>query len=90
MKIKHGRFFEKIFDKRIKSNRSLCKRYKQRILLFIENPNNPILKNHKLTGVMGNLRSFSINGNIRVIYEELDNNSVLFVNIGSHNQVYNQ
>jgi len=90
MKIKHGRFFEKNFNKRIRNNVSLCKKYKQRVLLFIDNPNNPILKNHKLTGVMGNLKSFSINGDIRVIYEELDNSSVLFVDIGSHNQVYNQ
>ena len=88
MKIKHNRFFEKNFRKRIKNNKPLCDKYKQRISLFINNPNNPILKNHRLIGKMGNLKSFSITGDIRVIYKEINNDCILLINVGSHNQVY--
>jgi len=90
MIIKFKASFKKNFIKRIKSNRSLCNKYKQRLLLFMSNSSNPILKDHGLIGTMRDFRSFSITGNIRVIYQQESEDIVNFIDIGSHNQVYNQ
>jgi addiction module RelE/StbE family toxin len=90
MQIKFSPNFEKYLLKRVPCNSVLFKKFKNRVDLFISDQSNPILKDHALTGSMKGLRSFSITGDIRIIYQELDNNYVLFINIGSHNQVYNQ
>lgn len=82
--------FKKNFNKRIKSNRSLCNKYKQRLLLFMSNSSSPILKDHGLIGKMKDFRSFSITGDIRVIYQQESEDIINFIDIGSHNQVYNQ
>ena len=60
---------------------------KERTRLFEKNPNSPLLKNHPLRGDKLGLRSFSISGDIRVIYYVKDN-VAYFVDIGTHNQVY--
>jgi len=90
MIIKFKATFKKNFNKRIQNNRSLCNKYKQRLLLFIANPSNPILKDHVLIGKMKDFRSFSVTGDIRVIYQQESENILKFIDIGSHNQVYNQ
>ena len=59
-----------------------------RIKLFVENQNNPIIKDHQLTGAKKDYRSFWITGDIRIIYYQISKNEVLFVDIGTHNQVY--
>ncbi len=56
----------------------------QKQSLFIINPFNPSLKTHKLTGKLSQYYSFSITNSYRVIFELLDNNKVIFVNIGTH------
>jgi len=71
------RNFIKSFDKRIKRDKKLSKQVEERTNLFKINPQNPKLKDHRLVGKMIDLRSFSINGDM-----------VIFLDIGSHNQVY--
>ncbi|KKP88452.1 MAG: Addiction module toxin, RelE/StbE family [Berkelbacteria bacterium GW2011_GWA2_35_9] len=56
--------------------------------LFRENPYYPILKNHALVGKWLGHRSINITGNIRAIYKQIDENSVIFVALGSHSQLY--
>ncbi len=34
------------------------------------------------------LRAFSVTGDIRIVYFEINDESVLFLDIGTHNQVY--
>jgi len=82
--------FKKNFKKRVQSNRSLCDKYRQRLLLFVSDPSSPILKDHGLIGKMKDFRSFSITGDIRVIYQQESEDIVNFIDIGSHNQVYSQ
>jgi mRNA-degrading endonuclease YafQ of YafQ-DinJ toxin-antitoxin module len=75
---------------RIARNKKLLAKFYSRQELFRINPNDPILKNHALKGSMENTCAFSITGDIRVIYKYLDDSTiiVLFLDIGSHNQVY--
>jgi len=87
MKIHYHKDFIKSYRKRILHNVSLDKRFKERLKLFIENSPSPILKDHLLKGRKLGYRAFSITGDIRVVYEEVDD-GVLLLDIGTHNQVY--
>lgn len=80
--------FDKNFRKRILPNHSLITRFEKRLNIFLLDPNNTLLRNHKLIGKMKNLNSFSVTGDIRVVYQEISSDEVLFLDIGSHNQVY--
>jgi len=87
MKIEYHRQFKKNYRKRIACSNSLERRFKERFSLFLKDPSNPILADHTLRGVRGNLRAFSITGDIRLVYSVQDETVVLF-DIGTHNQVY--
>ena len=87
MQIKYHRQFSKNFSKRIASKSKLVAQFQSRLDLFIENPNDLVLKDHKLTGKLSNYRAFSITGDIRVVYKIVNNDLWLF-DIGTHNQVY--
>lgn len=80
--------FDKNYRKRILPNQTLVIRFKERLSIFLLDPNNTLLRNHKLVGKIINLHSFSITGDIRVVYKDLSSDEVLFLDIGSHNQVY--
>ncbi len=79
--------FKKHYLKRIYSNKNLDSQFVERHGLFISDPNNPLLRDHALGGKMKGFRSFSITGDIRVIYYIFDD-AAYFVDIGTHNQVY--
>lgn len=87
MKIQFHKRYVKNFDKRIKINNDLLAQFNSRYALFIQDSSNPTLKDHQLTGVMKGKRAFSITGDVRVIYQII-NDSIEFLDIGSHNQVY--
>jgi addiction module RelE/StbE family toxin len=88
IKIEFHTRFQKNYKKRIQSNKKLDKLFRKRTQQFCINPNSALLNNHQLVGKMKGLYSFSIGGDNRVIYQWKDKNIVLFLDIGSHNQVY--
>lgn len=90
MEIKYSKDFVKHFQKRIPQNSSLEKKFQERLNLFLNDKTNPLLKDHQLVGQKRNFRSFSVTGNVRVIYSPEPDGSVVFVDIGTHNQVYNK
>lgn len=63
-------------------------KFKERLLLFLEDNRHPILRDHALSGRLKGKRAFSISGDIRVIYRYIDGKTVLFLRVGTHNQVY--
>ena len=88
MKVIFHKRFVKNFDKRIKTNSNLLEKFNDRYELFIKDKSNLLLHNHRLTGSMKGKQSFSITGDIRVVFQE-SKDSVKFLDIGTHNQVYN-
>lgn len=88
MKIKLHRKFEKSYKVRVALNKKLVLQTKLRISLFKADPRNPILNNHELTGTKRELSSFSVTGDIRIVYILIAEDEVMFFDIGSHNQVY--
>lgn len=64
------------------------KNFKKRRDLFLVSPQNPLLKIHRLSGKFSDYYSFNIGGDLRVIYKVLDKQTVIFVAIGTHDQLY--
>lgn len=62
-------------------------RLESRIELFLKNPSNPVLADHKLTGDKKEYRAFSITGDYRVVYKKIDD-MIIFYDVGTHNRVY--
>ena len=80
--------FQKHYLKRVKYSKNLNIIFDEKVNLFVVDPNNKVLNNHKLIGKIRELYSFSVTGDIRIIYQWIDSKRVLFLDIGSHNQVY--
>lgn len=62
--------------------------FQVRLLEFLENPRNPLLYDHPLKGSLQQFRSFSVTGDIRVIYHYLEADKIQLLRIGSHSQLY--
>ncbi len=73
--------FEKLPRKRQQHTKSVVK-------LFLQNTTNPTLRNHALKGEWIGHRSISAGGDLRLHFKIIDNNTVLFVAIGTHSQLY--
>lgn len=87
MRIVYYKVFEKHFKERIVSNKKLREKFYQRLDLLIENPQDEILRCHQLKGNKKFYCSFSVTGDIRVIYR-IENDTLFLYDIGSHAQVY--
>jgi addiction module RelE/StbE family toxin len=85
MDIVYHKSFKKQYEK---LSKKIKEDFVERLKLFEIDPFDPILNNHKLHGELKNTRSINVSGDIRAIYEELDENSVLFFMIGSHSDLY--
>jgi len=80
--------FVKHYRKRIASNANLNTKTQERIKLFKLDRQNPLLKDHQLTGAKKHLRAFGITGDIRIVYFPKSANHVILLDVGSHNQIY--
>lgn len=60
----------------------------ERVEWFRLNPGDPRLKIHPLTGKLKDLFAFSLRRRKRVKFSFLDKNNALFVDVGSHDEVY--
>lgn len=65
--------------------------FRERILLFFENPNNPKLNNHPLKREYQGLRSIDITNDYRAVYEEMilgEKSIAYFFLLGTHKELY--
>ena len=84
MQIEYSRNFIKTFKRmpeKVKDS------FKKRLEIFIDNPYNPILNNHKLNGRLKNYRSINVNASWRAIFQEIGG-LIYFVAIGTHSELY--
>ena len=88
MNAKFSPSVQKELKKIQQKDRKLANRIEKQIALFQENPKHPSLHTHKLSGTMDNMWSISITTNIRMAYVLLDQKNVIFVKIGTHDEVY--
>lgn len=87
MDIVYHKQFTKHFKERVKPNPNLYKKFRERMKLFIISPEDPILKDHQLTGEKANFRAFSVTGDTRVVYHQGEG-YIYFIDVGIHSQVY--
>lgn len=74
-----------------KSNVRIRKTFKERITLFIKNPNDLELNNHTLKREYSGFRSIDITSDYRAIYKEViveDDTYIYFTSFGTHSQLY--
>ena len=77
--------FEKDF---IKLTPATKKKTISTLKLFTEDPQNPTLRNHGLSGKWKGHFSINVTGDTRAIYFVIENDVVRFVAIGSHSELY--
>jgi addiction module RelE/StbE family toxin len=74
-----------------KADVRIRKSFKEKILIFSRNPNDPELDNHSLKKPYQGMRSIDITSDWRAIYEEKiegDEIVAFFVALGTHSQLY--
>lgn len=80
--------FKKIYQKKVKNNAELKKKFWKTMGLFSENPFDPRLRTHKLTGKLEGLWASSVTYDYRIIFRFLTKDEVLLIDIGGHDEVY--
>ena len=88
MKVAFSSSFKRAYKKRIKGQKEKEEAFFKKMEIFIHEPYNPQLRTYKLSGQLKDLWSFSIDYNIRVIFYFVDEQHVIFENIGTHDEVY--
>ncbi len=84
MKVKNV-YYSSHFKRALKRYSKKQKNFiKKHIELFLKDPFHPSLKTHKLKGKLKGYWSFSINYELRVLFEFIDEDTVGFVDIGTH------
>ncbi len=80
--------FQKAFKRKVRGNKNLEMRFRQRVSIFQGDPFDPSLRTHRLGGELQGLWSFSLDYDVRVVFSFVEPNLVLFVDIGTHEEVY--
>jgi addiction module RelE/StbE family toxin len=80
--------FKRAFKKRIEGKDDLKRKFKMKLERFRNNPFDPSLKTHKLSGNLKDLWSFSIEYDQRVLFYFSDDDKAVLIDIGNHDQVY--
>ena len=62
--------------------------FQERLVLFLEDKNNPQLHIHKLSGKYDGLWSMNVTGNVRAVFDAYYKNAIIFVAVGSHSELY--
>lgn len=79
----------KNFDKKLQRLPARTKEsFKKKVLIFLDNPFDVRLNNHRLHGSLNKYRSINITGDYRLIYEDLEENLVLLIDINTHSELY--
>jgi len=86
MRIKFNKKFSKQFNK---LSKKIQKTFYEKLAIFIQNKQDPILNNHKLKGKLKKYRSINITSDYRAVFQELDNGDfIFFMMIGTHSNLY--
>jgi len=81
--------FSARFKKQYKKlSKKIQDQFDDRLQLFISDPLNPRLRIHPLKGKFLGYWSMNVSGDLRVIYQRIGNELVIFVLIGTHSELY--
>jgi addiction module RelE/StbE family toxin len=77
--------FEKSYQKLGKEEKEKAK---NRLKIFMDDPFCRQLNNHPLKGKYEDYRSINISGDLRAVYKYISDNECVFVEIGTHSELY--
>jgi len=80
--------FKRKYKKKFSTNIDLKKNFWEAMSSFSQNPFDPKLRTHKLTGKLKGLWSFSVSYDCRVIFRFINDRDVLLIDIGNHDEIY--
>jgi len=83
-----GSSFKRAYKKMTAANPDLKPKIAQALKTFADNPLHPSLKTHKLSGKLKGLWAFVVAYDCRVVFQFLDDQDVLLIDIGKHDEVY--
>ena len=86
--VSYSTSFRKAYKRRILSDRLLCERFVERLEIFKIDPFDLRLRTHKLSGRLEGLYSFRVDADVRVIFYFKEAQHAVFVDIGTHDEVY--
>ncbi len=85
MKIDYHRHFKKDFRKLTAKQQQ---QFARRLALFINDPTDPQLRVHVLSGELEGIVSFSVSGDLRAHFRHVEKGHIILVRIGTHSQLY--
>ena len=85
MKIDYHKKFLKAFDK---LPAKIREKFYDRLRIFSLDPFNPLLNNHSVDRAYPNWRSINITGDYRALYELINDDTVVFMKISTHSELY--
>lgn len=88
VKIAFSSSFKRAFKRKITGNAEREEKFRTKLALFQNKPFETTLKTHKLSGKLKDYWSFSIDYDLRVIFYFADKEAVVFIDIGTHKEVY--
>lgn len=80
--------FRKSFKRKVRGNKKLEQRFRDRVAIFQNDPFDARLRTHQLSGQLDGHWSFSVDYDCRVVFSFVEPNRALFVDIGTHEEVY--
>jgi len=83
--------FNNSAKKVLRKHPNLKEEIQQRVAILREDPSHPKLKTHKLRGELKDFWSFSIEYDLRVLFQYIEHEgekAILLCTIGSHDEVY--
>ena len=60
----------------------------ERLRFFMQNPQHPLLHDHALTGKRVGQRSINVTGDWRIVYEPIEPDITLLVDVDTHHNLY--
>lgn len=88
IKIVFSSSFKLAFKRRIAESAEREERFCTKLEVFKDNPFEANLKTHKLSGKLKDYWSFSVEYDLRIIFYFAEEEKVVFVDVGSHKEVY--
>lgn len=85
MQIIFSKKFERLYT-RVPKNIQI--KFKERLVIFMGNPRNPLLHIHPLKGEFLGMYSLNVTGDYRAIFEKISPEIVVFIIIGTHTELY--
>jgi addiction module RelE/StbE family toxin len=83
-----GGSFKRAYKRVAAANPDLKPRIAQALETVVANPHHPSLRTHKLSGKLRGLWAFVVAYDCRIVFQFLDEQNILLIDIGKHDEVY--